>query len=139
MDSQSIFFIFIIKTAIMMMRRLCVAVPTAIVMYPRKAYAQQVKASYREHFAKLNATDEKIVRENYKRELTKKFGYPKIIASLDNNTINELYYIHVMYSKPLSAERRIRLRTLLLPFLEDIDEKEKHELFVAIAKYYDIL
>lgn len=123
----------------MFTRRLCVAMPVAIGMYPRKAYAHPVKVSYRDHFEKLNATDEKIVRAKYREELTKKCGFPHIIASLDDDTINELHYIYVVYSKPLNAERRIRLRNFLLPFLENIEEKEKHELFLAIAKHYEVL
>lgn len=125
------------------MRRLCVAMPVAIGMYPRKAYAHQVASTcntnYRKHFEKLNAIDENNVIASYREELTKEWGFPHIIATLDESTITDLHYILVLDKKPLSAKTRIRLRKFFLPFLENTKDKEKHELFLAIAKYYDVL
>jgi hypothetical protein len=127
----------------MFMRRLCIAVPIAIGMYPRKAQALQIasicKTNYREHFDKLNVTDENNILASYREELTKEWGFPQVIATLDEAIITELHYIHVLDLKPLSAKKRISLRKFLLPFLENIEDKEKHEFFLAIAKYYDVL
>jgi hypothetical protein len=127
----------------MFMRRLCIAVPVAIGMFPRKAHAHQVasmcKVNYRDHFDKLNATDENNILASYRKELTQKWGFPQVVATLDESTINELHYILVLDLKPLSAKRRISLRKFLLPFLENIEDKDTHELFLAIAKYYDVL
>jgi hypothetical protein len=120
----------------MFMRRLCG-------MYPRKAHAHQVasvcKANYREHFNKLNTTDENNILASYRKELTQKWGFPQVVATLDESTITDLHYILVLDLKPLSAKKRINLRKFLLPFLEDTKNKEKNEFFLTIAKYYDVL
>lgn len=127
----------------MFMRRLCMAMPVAIGMYPRKAQAYQAtsmcKGSYREHFDKLNATDENNILLSYRKELTQKWGFPQVVNALDESTITDLHYILVLDIKPLSAKKRISLRKFLLPFLEDTKDKEKHEFFLAIAKYYEVL
>lgn len=126
------------------MRRCLMLTSVSSIAYPRRSYAasQVLKAvnneSYRERFEKLNESDNKLVLEKYKQELTRTFGHPQVVSTLSNETINDLHYILALYSKPLSPEMRINLRNKLLPYLEKSD-KETQKLFEYILKYYDVL
>lgn len=112
--------------------------------YPRRSYASShaVKSykreSYRERIQKLNQEDKILVHENYKRELSKAYGYAHVISILPSDVIEELHYIYVLYSKPLSPERRILLRNKILPYLES--SKNEEQLFYEhLLKYYDLI
>lgn len=112
--------------------------------YPRRSYASShvVKCvkpeSYRERIEKLNLEDKILVLENYKKELKKAYGYPHVISILSADDIEELHYIYVMYSKPLSPERRISLRKILLPYLEG-SPKEEQKFYEHLLKYYNAI
>lgn len=112
--------------------------------YPRRSYASShaVKSykreSYRERIQKLNEEDKVLVNENYRKELKKVYGFPHVISILPSDVIQELYYIYVLYSKPLCPERRILLRNKILPYLES--SKSEEQLFYEhLLKYYDII
>jgi hypothetical protein len=124
----------------MLLRRCLMLASVSACAYPRTSYATSyvTKSSYRERFEKLNESDNQIVLENYKKELTRAFGHSHIVSSLSNETINDLHYILVLYSKPLSPERRIMLRKRILPYLESSD-KDTQKFFEYILKYYDVL
>jgi hypothetical protein len=124
----------------MLVRRCLMLASVSTCVYPRRSYAAShvVSSSYRERFQKLNESDNQLVLENYKNELTKAFGHPHVVSALPTDTIKELHYILVLYSKPLGPERRIMLRKILLPYLESSNE-ESQKLFKYILKYYDVL
>ena len=128
----------------MLVRRCLMFASVSASVCPRRSHAasqilQASKAeSYRERFEKLNESDNQLVLEKYKKEITRTFGHSQVVSSLSDETINDLHYILIMYSKPLSPERRITLRKLILPYLESYD-KETEKLFEYILKYYDLL
>lgn len=94
--------------------------------------------SYRERFQKLNQEDSLLVTAKYKKDLTKAFGYSHIISALPSNVIDDLHYIYVLYTKPLSPERRMMLRNKILPLLESADEGTQ-EFYEHLLKYYEVL
>jgi hypothetical protein len=110
--------------------------------YPRRCHAETHKsvkcASYRDRFEQLNNKDKILVIEKYKNELTRTFGHSNIISHLPSDTVEQLHYILVLYSKPLSPERRIALRKTILPHLEN-SNGETQRFFEYILKYYDVL
>lgn len=128
----------------MLMRKCLMFASLSAMSCPRRCYAasQVIKAatteSYRQRFERLNESDNKLVIEKYKKELTKAFGHSQVISTLSDETINELHYVLKMYYKPLSPEMRIILRKKLLPYLESKD-KETQKLFEYILKYYEVL
>lgn len=128
----------------MLMRRCLMFASVSTLSYPRRSYAasQVLKAShtesYRERFEKLNESDNKLVIEKYTNELTRAFGHSHVVSTLSKETITDLHYILVLYTKPLSPERRIILRKQILPYLESSD-KETQKLFEYILKYYNVL
>lgn len=113
-------------------------------VYPRRCYAEghAVKCvkreSYRERFEQLNNDDRYLVLEKYKEDLTKAFGHLHVVSILPSETIEDLHYVLALYTKPLSPERRIRLRNKMLTYLERSDE-ETRKFYEYIVKYYDIL
>lgn len=128
----------------MLVRRCLMFASVSASVCPRRSHAasqilQASKAeSYRERFEKLNESDNQLVLEKYKNEIIRTFGHSQVVSSLSDETIGDLHYILVMYSKPLSPERRIRLRKLILPHLENSDE-DTQKLFEYVLKYYDVL
>lgn len=112
--------------------------------FPRRCYASShaVKSykreSYRDRIQKLNQEDKILVHENYKKELKKAYGYAHVISILPSDVIEELHYIYVLYSKPLSPERRIILRNKILPYLES-SQKEEQLFYEHLLKYYDLI
>ena len=128
----------------MFAKRCFVITSISSLAYPRRSYASShaVKSykreSYRERIQKLNEEDKVLVNENYRKELKKVYGFPHVISILPSDVIQELYYIYVLYSKPLSPERRILLRNKILPYLES--SKSEEQLFYEhLLKYYDII
>ena len=97
-----------------------------------------MQASYRERFEKLDREDGICITNKYKEELSRKFGHQQVIASLNKELIDELHYILVMYVKPLSPERRVSLRRLLLPHLES-SESDTLRFFEHLLEYYEVL
>lgn len=93
--------------------------------------------SYREKFEKLNREDKSLVIDKYKVELTKAYGHSHVISQLPIEIVEDLHYVLVLYTKPLSPERRISLRNKILPYLEDSDE-ESQKFYEYILKYYDV-
>lgn len=124
----------------MLVRRCFMFASVSAVSYPRRSYAASsiVKSSYRDIFQKANEDDKQLILEKYKKDLSKAFGHSHVVESLKSDTIEELHYILVLYSKPLSPERRISLRKMALPYLESSD-KDIQKLFEYILKYYDVL
>lgn len=132
----------------MFMRRGIIFATVSASMYPRRCHANSYipkatnsdssQKSYRQRFEKQNEIDNKLVIENYKQEITKVFGHPQVVSTLSTQTIRDLHFILVLYSKPLSPERRISLRKEFLPYLENSD-KDTQKLFKYILKYYDVL
>lgn len=124
-----------------MLKRCMYIAPVAFSLYPRKAYASHThtpKSTYRQRFEQLNHEDNQLVISNYRAELSKEFGYSHVIANLDKSIIDELHYILVLYSKPLSPERRIMIRNKFLPFLESSDD-ETIKFFEHVLSYYGVL
>lgn len=122
------------------MKRSILFASVSAVAYPRRSLSTSHvgKSSYRDMFQKMNESDNQLILENTKKELTKTFGHPHVISTLSNEIINELHYILIVYTKPLIPERRIKLRNFALPYLEGSD-KDKQKFFEYILKYYDIL
>lgn len=110
-------------------------------MYPRRCCAESrtVKCeSYRERFEVLNNEDRNLVLEKYKDEIAKAYGHSNIVSTLPSDVIDELHYILILYSKPLSPERRIMLRKKILPYMEKSDAKTQ-QFYENILEYYDLL
>lgn len=110
----------------------------------RRSYANNntITSTYRERFEKLNEEDFSRVNKKHKADLINKFGYQDIIDKLDNEVIDDLHFISVMYTKPLSPERRIMLRKKILPYIEDTIDKQDNEtqsFYEHILKYYEVL
>jgi hypothetical protein len=128
----------------MLARRILALASVSLVVhtiYPRRCYAESnvVKSeSYRERFERLNNDDRYLVLEQYKEKLTKVFGHSHIVSILPSDTIEDLYYVLALYSKPLSPERRILLRNKMLTYLERSNE-ETQKFYEYILKYYDVL
>jgi hypothetical protein len=119
-------------------RFLYLAPVSGIVFHRKAAYASQspvMKSNYRDRFEQLNKEDTVLIIERYKSDLSKNFGYPHIIAGLDNDIVEHLHYVLALYTKPLSPERKISLRKYMLPHLEK-SEGETLQFFEHLLTYY---
>ena len=127
----------------MMLSRCLLLVPAICVAHHRhlKAQSKQVvkaHANYRERFEQLDKDDNKQINNKNRQDVSKKFGYPEVVSVLEQEIIDKLHYMIVMYDKPLCPERRIRVRATLLPYLES-SEGERLKLFEHILEYYEVL
>jgi hypothetical protein len=145
------------KKAKMLTRRLLVLAPAAVatsgLVYGgcrRPAYAHVASptdggplvtansSSYRDRFAELNKIDQELLNDQRRADVSEEFGYPAVVAQLDNQIVHELDFTRALYSKPLTPQMRIRLRNLILPYLER-SEGETKEFFEAVLRHYDML
>jgi hypothetical protein len=133
----------------MFFKRCIVLSPALYVMYPRKVQAHprhpssaipaiRAQASYREKFEQLDKDDSILVTDKRRKLVSEKFGYAHLVADLERRDVDQLYYMIRLFDKPLTPERRIDLRTLLLPYLEK-SKGEMLEFFEHILKYYEVV
>jgi hypothetical protein len=66
-------------------------------------------------------------------------GYEELLTKFDNNVVDTLHYISVMYEKPLKTFQKIFLREQITNFYkQSLEEKEK-EFYINVLKYYELL
>lgn len=117
------------------------AVAGFITFRAKKASASSTRvpiSTYRERIEQLNRLDKVCIADKYKEELTKAFGYPHVVASLNLDAIDDLHFILTVYSKPLSPEQRIRLRNKFLSYIENT-EGDTQRFFEDLLTYYEVL
>ena len=120
--------------------------PRAIIK-PRPS--PKVCQSYRERFTDMNKADLELDFADNKKELENFYGFlantnqlskfdASILDTFDENFVEEMHYVFVLYTKPLSARRRIALRDIMLPYLEKADEPQA-KFLEELLKYYECL
>lgn len=101
-------------------------------------------SNYKERFAALDKQDNIDVIQKYKDDLNKFYSqvlpqYDKeVLETFDESMIQELHFMQVLDHKPISKERKIRIRKFFLPYLE-VDNKQQRDFLEDLLVYYECI
>lgn len=108
---------------------------------PRKVYAFD-KNKLHEHIIKQNKQDEELVRLENKNSLKKwspSADYKDIIEkTINDDLLNDLSYMMIMYDIPLKPYQRINASRDLLKLLENTEREDEKEYIISVMKYYGL-
>lgn len=123
-----------------------IAIPRATKKGEHKTIVCQ---SYREILTSMNKADFECIKAENKKELVNFYRFlditnqlsefdEGILDTFEENFTKKMHHVFIQYTKPLSARRRIALRDMMLPYLENSDEHQARFL-EDILKYYGCL
>jgi hypothetical protein len=112
----------------------------AYVLRPKVAFARgSIDRTIQDRMAQVDAVDKERVRQEQLKAVEEAFPYLKGHITSDA-LLNELDYIRVFYKTPLSAERRILLRSKVQRFVKDENlSQETVDGLVRLMEEYGVL